>query len=51
MSYAFTNQQGDGVINIVTQVDDTDNYEYTVYDIGYDYEFSCPMSYRFYESY
>lgn len=35
----------------MTQVDDSDNYEYTVYDIGYDYEFSCPMSYRFYESY
>ena len=51
MSYNFTNQQGEGVNNIVTQVDDSDNYEYTVYDIGYDYEFSCPMSYRFYESY
>ena len=51
MSYTFTNQQGEGVNNIVTQVDDTDNYEYTIYDIAYDYEFSCPLSYRFYESY
>ena len=37
MSYAFTNQQGEGVNNIATQVDDTDNYEYTIYDIAYDY--------------